>query len=101
MATPVGCSNVPEMPQSDCGVALAIERCPRMAITASSLPITASWVIHSYGASGYSGRRPVPSELTIHVRCGALPPVSQQKTISPGIQGLDCTCPIQIGRAHV
>jgi hypothetical protein len=30
----------------------------------------------------------------VQVRCGALPPVSQQKTISPGFHGLVCTCPI-------
>ena len=40
---------------------------------------------------------PVPSAMIVQVRCGALPPVSQQKTISPGTQGLVCTWPIWKG----
>ena len=35
--------------------------------------------------------------MTVQVRWGALPPVSQQKTISPGTQGFVWTCPIWNG----
>src|SRR6187200_3414836 len=64
-----------------------------IAIATSSLPVTASCVTHSYSDSGYNGRRPEPSLMTVQVRCGDLPPVSQQKTISPATHGLVCICP--------
>src|SRR4030095_1189307 len=108
--SPVGFSRVPDGPQeSSCpglvgsftiffavpeSCVMLILRCPMMAMATSSFVITASCVTHSYSDSGYKGRNPDPSDITVHVRCGDLPPVSQQKTISPCTQGLFCTCPI-------
>jgi len=109
---PVGFSLVPEGPHAASCPGLApltgvpgaivvfvpgIFLCPIIAIATSSFVITASCVIHSYSDSGYNERNPVPSAITTQVRCGALPPVSQQKTISPATQGLVCTCPIWKG----
>src|SRR4051812_24293977 len=100
---PVGFSRVPDGPHDAscpgfCGLlfvvsfaemfAIFILRCPIIANATSSRVITASCVTHSYSDSGYKGRRPLPSDMTVHVRWGDLPPVSQQKTISPGTQGL-------------
>src|SRR5690606_40105482 len=47
------------------------------------------------GPSSNTGRLPVPSALTIHMRCGASPPVSQQYMISPDFSGLACTWPMR------
>src|SRR5688500_6466542 len=102
MANPVGFSRVPEGPQAascpgfvtgspgfDGALSfILIFLCPMIARATSSLDITASCVTHSYSDSGYKGRSPEPSAFTVQVRCGDLPPVSQQNTISPATHGL-------------
>src|ERR1043165_5933365 len=80
MANPVGFSLVPDSPHAaSCpgfapltGVPVLSNPltflCPMIAIATSSFEITASCVTHSYSDSGYNGRRPVPSLITVHVR---------------------------------
>src|SRR5690606_8946456 len=68
-------------------------RCPIMHIATSSAEITTSCVTQSCSDSSYMGRNSEPSDRTTQVRCGAFPPVSQQKTISPGTHWFDWICP--------